>query len=503
MAKYAVKPLTPFYLSSGPINFMKRLQNPAVEDGPQMKRFRDDAAELVLHRKIGEGIYGKVYQALFKDDHKWRAIKVLKNVSSTHSFIHDMPCVIRELLVGGTCSGFRRSGVIRFSSSKEYGVVLDLGHCSLQDAAPSCIPLHAVRIIGKQILERVADMHDKGAMHRDLKPENILLTWEASSNWPQIQIIDYGLSSPLETSKDANVVTLWWRAPEVLLGLEHSKSLDIWAAGVILNNMCSSERLTAAESVSGALNDVWEKLGYPSQEQWSCPRPAWKGRGPLGLGTHESHAAIVEVLQSALQTNPKNRGTASSLLDMPFWTEIPDQAALLAAEDWAAKRFKKFFRDPEEEPRRSYSSADIAMTCLLDSTLAESDALWLQSAFSEITKEHVDAARVIAKAEEWPYEALELCVLIMDRTLHGSVFFPKSPTVLACSAAYVTACLYADGEPSPRELLQMTNCIDSQVNLENGVHCIMSALRYRLLSKELCSAVKQKKSWERVKDWLQ
>lgn len=480
---------------------MKRPIN--EENQTPMKRLKDfDDSQLILHRKIGEGIYGKVYQARFKDDHKWRAIKVLKNGSSVHSFIHDMPCIIRELLVGGTCSGFRRSGVIRFTSTKEYGVVLDLGHCSLQDAAPSCIPLHAIRIIGKQILERIADMHDKGAMHRDLKPENILLTWDASSKWPQIQIIDYGLSSPLEISGDSNVVTLWWRAPEVLLGLAHTKSLDIWAFGVILNNMCSSERLTVADSIDGALNDVWEKLGYPSQEQWSCPRPAWKGRGPLGLGTYESHAAIVEVLQSALQTNPKDRGTASSLLSMPFWSEMPDNDSLQAAEEWASRKMNKFFHDPKEEPRHYYSSADFSINSLLDSTISESDAVWFQNAFTAINKEHVDAACMIAKAEEWPSEALELCVLIIDRTLNGGVFFPSSRKILACSAAYVTACLYAEGEPSPAELLGITKCFDSPVDLENGVHCIMSALRFRLLSKELCCAVKQKKSWERVKDWL-
>ena len=503
MANYSCTPFPHTHLSPRSLfkDFMKR--SFAEDDHGDIKRSKDDA-QLILHRKIGEGIYGKVYQARFRDDNKWRAVKVLKNGSSKYKFIYDMPCIIRELLVGGTCSGLRRSGVVRFSSTKEYGVVLDLGHCSLADAAPSSIPLHAVRILGKQILERVADMHSKGAMHRDLKPENILLTWDSSSVWPQVQIIDYGLSSPLETSADVNVVTLWWRAPEVLLGLQHSKSLDVWAVGVILSNMCSSERLTEAGSVDAALNDVWEKLGYPSQEQWSCPRPEWKGKGPIGLNTYESHGAIIEILKCALQINPKDRATAEALLQLPFWSEIPDEQSLTSAEEWAKRKSNRFFKDPEEDPRRSYDSSDISMTYLLDATLSESDAYWLSNAFDDsLSKDHVDYARKIAQAEEWPSQALELCIMIMDRTLHGGVFFPNSPKILACSAGYVTACLYADGEPTPRELLEITNCEDSEIDVENGVHCVMSALRYRLLSKELCIQVKQKKSWERVKDFLQ
>lgn len=482
---------------------MKRAAEHQADDFTELKR-QNQEYSLILHQKVGEGIYGKVYQARFANDHKWRAIKILKNgFHDKENFADDMPPIIRELLIGGTCSGLRRSGVVRFASSRLYGVVTNLGHCALSEVAPFNIPLHAVRILGKALLERIHEMHSKGAMHRDLKPDNVLLTWDKSSFWPDVQLIDYGLSSPLEKSMDSNVVTLWWRAPEVLLGLEHNCSLDIWAFGVIIANMCSREKLTRAANVEEALNDVWEKLGYPSQEQWACPRPLWQGKGPpIGLGIHESHTAVLEVLRAALQANPKDRHSAADLLKLSFWSEEADAVGKLQADEWVEKASRKYFHEPQEFPRYFYKAAEITMTYLLDSTLAESDALWLMSALEKITEDHVVAARNIAKCASWPPEALELCVLIMDRTLEAGVFAPLQPKSLAAASGFVTACLYADCEPSLRSLKLWTRCDESEAKIEQAVHTVIAALGYRLLGKDLCSRVKIKERWKIVEEWI-
>jgi len=481
---------------------MKRFSE-SSEESESYKKPKEEF-QLVLHRKVGEGIYGKVFEAQFAESSKWRAVKVLKQ-DEDDTFCSVMPPTIRELLVGGTCSGLARSGVIRFSSQSafpgQYGVVTDLGHCSLQNIAPSTIPLHAVRVFGKALLQRIHEMHSKGAMHRDLKPDNVLLAWSGEDVWPSLQIIDYGLSSPCLRSTDENVVTLWWRAPEVMLGLEHTKSLDIWAFGVIMANLCSKDKITEAVTVEGALYDVWEKLGYPSQEQWRCPRPPFKGE-TKGMQVLDSHVSILRILRFSLLANPAQRCTASELLLDPFWSEIPTLEQHTAAQDWILSKRDLWRRDPIASTRYMFSAHQVHISYSLDSTLAESDAVWISKAMEAIKQEHVEAIKLIAVKARWPMQASELCAMIVDRSLQGGAFTALDAASLACSAAYVTSCLYADCEPSPFILKRWTNAMDEIASIERGVHTVLQALKFRLIPADVIMKVKMSGQWEQVAAWL-
>ena len=69
-------------------------------------------------------------------------------------------------------------------------------------------------------------------MHRDLKPQNLLI--DKNGN---IKLADFGLARafgvPIRTLTH-EVLTLWYRAPEILLGQkEYSTPVDIWSIGCI------------------------------------------------------------------------------------------------------------------------------------------------------------------------------------------------------------------------------------------------------------------------------
>lgn len=83
-----------------------------------------------------------------------------------------------------------------------------------------------------QILEGIAYCHSKKIIHRDLKPQNLLL-----DQYGRIKIADFGLarafSIPIRPYTK-EVLTLWYRAPEILLGsVEYSTPVDIWSVGCI------------------------------------------------------------------------------------------------------------------------------------------------------------------------------------------------------------------------------------------------------------------------------
>ena len=112
----------------------------------------------------------------------------------------------------------------------------------LQDRKAKDTPFRdkEVSTLLRSILSALAHMHEKDTLHRDLKPSNILLT--DKQDLSSVKIIDFGLSEKYvimdEFSNEQG--TLFYMAPEVVKGNgKISKSVDIWAIGIIMYQMLS------------------------------------------------------------------------------------------------------------------------------------------------------------------------------------------------------------------------------------------------------------------------
>uniref|UniRef100_A0A8C0EP21 Cyclin dependent kinase 3 n=1 Tax=Bubo bubo TaxID=30461 RepID=A0A8C0EP21_BUBBB len=133
-------------------------------------------------------------------------------------------------------------------------------------------PLSLVKNYLFQLLQGVSFCHSHRVIHRDLKPQNLLIN-EAGT----IKLADFGLARAF------GVVTLWYRAPEILLGCRYySTAVDIWSIGCIFAEMVTRKALFPGDSEIDQLFRIFRTLGTPTEVTWPgvTQLPDYKGAFP-------------------------------------------------------------------------------------------------------------------------------------------------------------------------------------------------------------------------------
>jgi cyclin-dependent kinase 8/11 len=136
-----------------------------------------------------------------------------------------------------------------------------------------------VKSIMWQILNGIAFLHQNWVIHRDLKPANILIMGKGRDSG-RVKIADFGMARlfqhPLRGLQyDGVVVTVWYRAPELLLGAKHySKAIDMWAIGCIFGELLASPPGPLFQGVEDKafqkdqLLKIFHVVGKPTKEHW-------------------------------------------------------------------------------------------------------------------------------------------------------------------------------------------------------------------------------------------
>ncbi|PIA14698.1 Pkinase-domain-containing protein [Coemansia reversa NRRL 1564] len=283
--------------------------------------------------KIGEGTYGVVYKA--RDLHTGKVVAMKKirlevddeGVPST---------AIREISL---LKELQHENIVQlldivYNNAKLFLVFefLDLDLKKYMDSiGPAGLSAAQVKSYMHQLVKGIAFCHSHRTLHRDLKPQNLLIDQSG-----MLKIADFGLGRafgvPLRVYTH-EVVTLWYRSPEILLGSRHySISMDMWSVGCIFAEMVKRRPLFPGDSEIDEIFKIFRILGTPTEDIWpdvtSLPDfkpsfPKWQGKSLPDLlpGLDEDG---IDLLKRMLTYDPAHRISAKQALAHPYFYDIRD-----------------------------------------------------------------------------------------------------------------------------------------------------------------------------------
>ena len=338
---------------SEPAYIPKRKFNPVLDGCRSIEEYEP-------LNKIDEGSYGIVFRAREKATSKIYAIKkvklerekegfpitALREITLMMKIEHQNIVKVKEVVFGSTLDKvymvmeYVEHEIKSLVQQSFESMSISKGE-NFDPKSVYCISTVEIKWIIRQLLKGVQHMHSNYIVHRDLKTSNLLI-----NNNGIVKIWDFGLArifaEPPTPCTDL-VVTLWYRAPELLLGanIYNGKAVDMWSVGCIFAELLLKEPIFMGNGELDQLDKIFKLLGTPTDESWKGWRSlkhaklisARKG-GKSKLRDKFPKIALedndmyltdngLDLLSKMLTYDPEKRITAKEALNHTWFKEYP------------------------------------------------------------------------------------------------------------------------------------------------------------------------------------
>ncbi|KAF5734978.1 Cyclin-dependent kinase E-1 [Tripterygium wilfordii] len=310
--------------------------------------------------KIGEGTYGLVFLARTKTPANRGKPIAIKKFKQSKDGDGVSPTAIREIMLLREISHENIVKLVNVHinhNDMSLYLAFDYAEHDLyeiirhhRDKVNHPINQYTVKSLLWQLLNGLNYLHSNWIIHRDLKPSNILVMGEGEEQGI-VKIADFGLArvyqAPLKPLSDNGVVvTIWYRAPELLLGAKHyTSAVDMWAVGCIFAELLTLKPLFQGAEAKATpnpfqldqLDKIFKVLGHPTLEKWPtlANLPHWQqdvqriqGHKYDNAGLHSvvhlsPKSPAYDLLSKMLEYDPRKRLTAAQALEHEYFRIEP------------------------------------------------------------------------------------------------------------------------------------------------------------------------------------
>ncbi|CAN8314145.1 unnamed protein product [Cochlearia groenlandica] len=280
--------------------------------------------------KIGQGTYSVVYKA---KDLQTGQVVAMKKVRFTKMDVGSVRFMAREINILRKLDHPNVMKLLCLVTSKlsdnlylvfEY-MEHDLSGLAHRPGVKFTEP--QIKCFMKQLLCGLEHCHSRGILHRDIKGSNLLV-----NNDGVLKIGDFGLASFYHPPLTSRVVTLWYRAPELLLGsTEYGPAIDLWSVGCILAELFVGKPIMPGRTEVEQMHKIFKLCGSPSDDFWETTkfpqamsyRPQHRYKRVLLETFKNLPSSSLELLDKLLSVEPERRCSASSTLLSEFFTTEP------------------------------------------------------------------------------------------------------------------------------------------------------------------------------------
>ncbi|RNA28554.1 cyclin-dependent kinase 16-like isoform X1 [Brachionus plicatilis] len=323
--------------------------------------------------KLGEGTYATVYRGQSTINGSFVA---LKEIRLEHE--EGAPCTaIREVSL---LRQLKHANIVTLHdiiyTEKSLTLVFEYLEKDLKQYMDDCnniMSIKNIKLFLFQLLRGLSYCHARQILHRDLKPQNLLINQRG-----ELKLADFGLarakSIPTKTYSN-EVVTLWYRPPDVLLGsTDYSTHIDMWGVGCIFYEMVCGKPLFPGTKVEDELYLIFKILGTPNEENFPgvTSNPDFLAYNipkfpPVSFSNlvPRLESDGISILASFLKFDPKKRASAAESMHHSFFSFIPNEVHKL-------EHCKSIFDVPEltlcKDPGSKLNNTDLIINACVDRT---------------------------------------------------------------------------------------------------------------------------------------
>ena len=185
-----------------------------------------------------------------------------------------------------------------------------------------------------QLIQAISFCHSQSVIHRDIKPENLLI-----SSLGELKLCDFGFARIIQQGDHLTdyVATRWYRAPELLVGVQYDESVDMWAIGCLMAELIDSQPLFPGESDADQVyciqkhlgelitehqeaiqkNKLFSGLKLPKVQRIESIRKRYEGK---------IEKEAIELILALIKKDPKDRLTAQQALAHEYFASAAEEA---------------------------------------------------------------------------------------------------------------------------------------------------------------------------------